>query len=273
MDTIWFIFIQDTYRFLVHEHNELEKYCGATFWVIRCVKVIEEVCNAKCSRSEPPLLEGAALASDDILRSELQGDHLHSWALQAREGDEAAAAKLVEALSDRLFRTAVLILQDRHQAEDALQEAFWAAIQQVDRFDGKVPFERWIHRIVVNRCYSFHRSPKQRRWLTLGGTNYEVSDGDISGTFAVGDYVWNDSSRQPDFARQIALADEVRKGMLRLPMHYRTVLVLHYYEDRPVNEIAEMLGLREGTVKSQLHRARRRMKRLLREGGRNDADN
>lgn len=205
------------------------------------------------------------MASDEVLRSDLQGDHLHRWALQARDGDEAAAEQLVEALSDRLFRTAALILQDRHQAEDALQETFWAAIQQADRFEGHVPFERWIHRILVNRCYSFHRSPKNRRWMTLGESDAEVSG---AGTNQVSGhkYTLYAQPRQLDLAQQTALADEVRQAMLRLPVHYRTVLVLHYYEDRPVNEIAATLGLREGTVKSQLHRARRRMKRLLRGG-------
>src|SRR5690625_5514544 len=99
---------------------------------------------------------------------ERNGDPLHNWALRAQQGDEEAAEKLVDALSDRLFRTAVLILQDRHHAEDALQEALLAAIQQADSFDGGVQFARWVHRILVNRCYSFHRSPRHRRWLTVG---------------------------------------------------------------------------------------------------------
>lgn len=235
-----------------------------------CVKLIEEGSSAKSFRSELLLPEGAAVAPEEII--EIQSDHLHSWALRAREGDETAAEQLVGALSDRLFRTAVLILQDRHQAEDALQESFWAAIQQADRFDGKVPFERWMHRIVVNRCYSFHRSPKQRRWLTIADIGKELPGGDIGSTSTFEGQARVHVSRDADFAWQTALADEVRQAMLQLPVHYRTVLVLHYYEDRPVTEIAEMLRLREGTVKSQLHRARRRMKRLLKEGGRNDAD-
>lgn len=249
---------------------------SATFRMVHCVNVIEEGCSAKSFRSEPVLAEGASVAPDELIRSqlntELAGDPMHHWALRARDGDEAAAERLVEALSARLFRTAVLILQDRHQAEDALQESFWAAIEQADRFDGKVPFERWMHRIVVNRCYSFQRSPKQRRWLTVGDSDSEVFGADIDGISADGGRVWIHPSRDADFAWQTALADEVRQAMLQLPVHYRTVLVLHYYEDRPVTEIAEMLRLREGTVKSQLHRARRRMKRLLKEGGRNDAD-
>jgi len=208
----------------------------------------------------------AAVASDLMPQLERNGDPLHNWALRAQQGDEEAAEKLVDALSDRLFRSAVLILQDRHHAEDALQEALLAAIQQADNFGGGVPFARWVHRILVNRCYSFHRSPRHRRWLTVGNNDDELAaDRDAFGTFA-GRHNLNAQTRQPDFARQTALADEVRQAMLRLPVHYRTVLVLHYYEDRPITEIATTLGLREGTVKSQLHRARQRMRRLLKRG-------
>lgn len=175
-------------------------------------------------------------------------------ARRAAGGDELAAMQLFDAMSGRLLRAATLILQDRHLAEDVLQEALLAGIQYAHRFDGKAPFEAWLYRILVNKCRSLQRSPRWRRWLPLGEDLPEPSSSPGTG-------------RTSDRSIETALISlDLQNALGQLSVADRSALVLHYYEDRPIAEIASILNVRVGTVKSRLHRARRRLAALL-EGG------
>lgn len=168
-------------------------------------------------------------------------------AKRAAAGDEQAAIEWVQRVSPSLLRTATLILQDRHLAEDALQEALVSALKAVHRYDGRAPLGSWLLRILINRCHSYRRSPKTRPWIHMERP---------------------ETTPDPeDAAQRAAERETLRKALLKLPVVYRTVIVLHYYEDRSIEEIADILQRSVGTVKSQLHRARRRVAKLLDEGG------
>lgn len=182
-------------------------------------------------------------------------DRLHECALRAARGDESAATELVSALSNRLLRTATLILQDRALAEDALQETFITVIRRADQFVPHHSFERWVYRILVNQCRSFQRSPKHRPWFTLGT--------DPEGIQQVGEPMTGSHEATTDPAQKVAQHDAIQATLRQLPIGFRTVLVLYYFEDRSIEEIAGMMGVRVGTVKSQLHRARRRLQQIV----------
>lgn len=180
-------------------------------------------------------------------------DPLLDSARRAADGDNAAAMDLFDAMSGRLLRAATLILQDRHLAEDALQESLLASIQHAHRFNGNVPFDAWVYRILVNTCRSFQRSARWRRWLPLGEVppNASASGGP-------------QASRNEDRYVKAALVSlDLQDALRQLSVEDRTALVLHYYEDRPIAEIASILNVRVGTVKSRLHRSRRRLAALL----------
>jgi len=142
------------------------------------------------------------------------------------------------------YRTAYLILRNRADAEDAVQEAFlraWRFRSAVPEGDGLRP---WLYRVVVNACLSKLRAegPLRSRVATVG----------------VDDQEWTGPG--PD---TLALAGEAASAVLAalelLPEHLRIVVVLRYYAGLSEREIATAIHRRPGTVKSRLHEARGRL--------------
>jgi RNA polymerase sigma-70 factor, ECF subfamily len=139
---------------------------------------------------------------------------------------------------DRSFRTACLILGNRADAEEAVQEAYLRAW----RFRGSLTggdVRRWLYRVVVNACNSKLRTEIPHRDRREGS--------DLAGEL-------------PDRRDQVAAsedASDVRSALADLPPHLRVVVVLRYYADLSEREIATAIGRPAGTVKSRLHEARR----------------
>ena len=144
------------------------------------------------------------------------------------------------------YRLAYAVLRDRHDAHDAVHDAFvtawtkWTTLRDPDRF---VP---WFDRIVVNVCRNRMRS--RRRWITRS----EVTDLPV---------VAEDSSRAA-LDRQL-----VGAAFVHLDVDDRVVLALRYYRDLRVDDIAELLDVRPGTVKSRIHRALGRLRTVMQDQG------
>jgi RNA polymerase sigma-70 factor (ECF subfamily) len=138
-------------------------------------------------------------------------------------------------------RTAYLILGNRLDAEDAVQEAFLRAWKFRDSLSQNSSFKPWLYRVVVNTCNSKLRQEIPRRDL-------RSSDDDLD-EFSVRD----------DVPTRIALSNDVLSALKGLPMDLRVVVVLRYYADLSEREIAIAIGRKQGTVKSRLHEARRRL--------------
>ena len=126
------------------------------------------------------------------------------------------------------YRAAFLVVHDASAAEDIAQEAFLAAIRNLDRFDRGRPFGPWLHRIVVNRAIDWTRSRQLRAETGL----VEAS-------------VWDD-------ARDVS--DETLAALARLTPEHRAVIVLRHLLGYSPGEIAELLNLPRGTVNSRLRR-------------------
>lgn len=167
---------------------------------------------------------------------------------RARAGDRGAFTRIVETRIDALHRTATAILHDEAAASDAVQETFVNAwrelptLRQLDRFDA------WLTRSLVNRCRSQLRS---RRRVQLRELSIEAADTPGPGSRAVA------------FADRVVDLDAIRRAFDRLTADQRAVIVLHHLEQRPIAEIAPILGIAEGTVKWRLHEARRALDRAL----------
>jgi RNA polymerase sigma-70 factor (ECF subfamily) len=139
----------------------------------------------------------------------------------------------------RSFRTACLILGNRFDAEEAVQEAYLRAWRFRSSLTSEPDIKPWLYRIVVNSCNSKLRREIPHRDRRSG-------EEELGGVSATGD-------RSTD----VALSGDVARALRDLPLHLRVVVILCYYADLSEREIATAIGRRPGTVKSRLHEARR----------------
>lgn len=138
-------------------------------------------------------------------------------------------------------RTAYLILGNRLDAEDAVQEAFLRAWKFRDSLSQNSSFKPWLYRVVVNTCNSKLRQEIPHRDLRSG-------DEDLAELAFI-----------DDVPTRIALSNDVLSALKALPVDLRVVVVLRYYAGLSEREIAIAIGRKQGTVKSRLHEARRRL--------------
>jgi RNA polymerase sigma-70 factor, ECF subfamily len=155
-----------------------------------------------------------------------------AWIRGAQNGSTSAMAALFRHHWPRAYRAAYLVVHDSAAAEDIAQEAFLAAVRNLDRFDRRRPFGAWLHRIVVNRAIDWTRSRALRR--ETGAAPLDA--------LAAAERAGNRDA-EPLAA---ALAD--------LSPEHRAVIVLRHLLEYTPGEIAELLGLPRGTVNSRLRR-------------------
>ncbi len=157
-----------------------------------------------------------------------------AWIRGAQQGSVADLERLFREHWPRAFRAARLVTGDAAAAEDIAQEAFLAAVRNLDRFDRRRPFAPWLHRIVVNRAIDWTRARRLRAEVELG------------------DYVPAPPAPDPDSA--------TLDGIASLTPEHRAVVVLRYVLEYTPGEIAELLDLPRGTVNSRLRRGLDRLK-------------
>lgn len=181
-------------------------------------------------------------------------DEQMMWRVRMQD-DEGAFARLVRRWEPPIQRLCERMTGDAHRGEDLAQETFVRvfARRKDYRPDGK--FSTWLWRIALNLCYDELRRRQRRLELSLDDEAGE-SAAELEGASA--------PEPAPDkaLARQ-EQAELVRLALGRLPEAYRTVLVLRHFEDLKFREIAEVLEVPEGTVKSRMAEALGHMSRLL----------
>ena len=158
-----------------------------------------------------------------------------AWIRGAQHGSAADLERLFREHWPRAFRAARLVTGDAAAAEDIAQEAFLAAVRNLDRFDRRRPFGPWLHRIVVNRAIDWTRARKLRA---------EVELGELSA------------------AAPAAEPDELFARIAELSPEHRAVVVLRYLLEYTPGEIAKLLDLPRGTVNSRLRRGLDKLKEL-----------
>ena len=147
----------------------------------------------------------------------------------AQRGSASDLEALFAAHWDRAHRAAYLVVHDSALAEDIAQEAFLAAVRNLDRFDRRRPFGPWLHRIVVNRAIDAARARSHRAET------------------AISEDVVDESEREP-------LDDDVLAALAQLPPDQRAVIVMRHLLGYTPGEIAHALELPRGTVNSRLRR-------------------
>jgi len=140
---------------------------------------------------------------------------------------------------DRSFRTACLILGNRSDAEEAVQEAFLRAWRFRASLASGADIRPWLYRVVVNTCNSKLRTEIPHR-------DHRAAGDELDGLPA-----------PDDAAERLAGESDLATALRSLPVHLRVVVVLRYFTDLSERELAVAIGKRPGTVKSRLHEARR----------------
>ncbi len=168
------------------------------------------------------------------------------------QNDRKAQYELYELFSRKMFAVCLRYTSDRDAATDILQEGFVKVFQNLSRFSFEGSVEGWIRRIIVNTAIDhFRKASKLFTIHDLDGV--EVEDTSAS-----------------NFLGKME-SDEIIKVIQKLPAGYRTVLNLYVLEEYSHKEISAMLGISEGTSKSQLARAKAHLKELLKRTERTDS--
>ena len=179
-------------------------------------------------------------------------EHENQLIQLVRDGDLSAWGELIQIHQDRLYSSIVRVVGHPDQARDVVQDTFIQAIESFSHFDGKSQFFTWLYRIAFNRAMTIYRRHKGEVSLDLAREK-------------VGDETMATSEDQPeDRVLKSELVDEVHQALEQLTADHRAVMVLREIEGCEYEQIAEILEISPGTVRSRLHRAREQMRRLLR---------
>lgn len=162
---------------------------------------------------------------------------------RAQRGDHDAFTALVKDSLPRLYGVAGLITGGRDTAEDAVQEALLNAWRDLPRLRDPERFDAWLHRLLVNACHDHGRRQHRRRHET---PLLDLHHRSI-----------------PDPTQAVVDRDELDGAFRRLNVQERSVIVLRHYLGLSTSKTAAALGMREGTLKSQLHRAMKAMTAAL----------
>lgn len=170
-----------------------------------------------------------------------------------RERDERAFNELVHAYEDRVFRLVFRMLGRRDEAEDMVQEVFVQVFKAVGSFRGDAKLGTWIYRIAINLCKNRGKYLSRRRASAQDELSETVEREEFQ---SAGGVTTGETSRPDEMIEGYQLEDILRICLVNLDQDYREVLVLRDVEELSYEEIMEITGLPEGTVKSRIHRGR-----------------
>jgi RNA polymerase sigma-70 factor, ECF subfamily len=163
---------------------------------------------------------------------------------RCRAGEESAFQELVDRYKDLVFALIARTVQNRSRAEELAQDVFLRVHRGLPYFRGEARLSTWIYRIVANVCTQEHgRAPAA----------VPLDDGSARGAASATDRQFGD----------LELRDRLEKAIARLPANYRLLVAAHYLRGVQYEELAEAMELPLGTVKTQLHRAKQQLRRLL----------
>ena len=158
--------------------------------------------------------------------------------LRQRRYDEALE-RLLDRYQQKVFRMAAAMLRDRGRAQEVTQDIFLKLWRALPSYDGRAALSTWLYTIARNTCLTAVRAETYRR---PAGESRALEP-------------------QAEFIHPVNIA--LQSAIDKLPEIQRTVLTLFYFEDRNIAEVASLLGMPAGTVKSHLHRARRTLSEML----------
>ena len=174
---------------------------------------------------------------------------------RARDGNRAAFQALVERYKRKVYAVALNMTGDHHDAEDISQDVFLKAFRSLPGFRGRASVSTWLYRMTVNTCIDRSR---KKAWKAMRPKGALIDD-DIHPK-AQGRETLSDPEKELEKA---LLQQHIRQALDSLTQRERAVFVLRHYHALPLKEIAECLHVSEGTIKSTLFRALKRLQEKM----------
>jgi len=166
---------------------------------------------------------------------------------EAKNGDLQAFSQIIASLETRLYHVALFLCREREEARDLLQETFLGLYQSLPHFEGNSRIYTYAYRILLNL---HHKRLRKKRKITIS-----LNEG-VKITYP------GLPSAAESFA-ETEKRDRIRAGIARLPVLFQEIIVLRYLEELSYHEIADMLKVNEGTVKSRLFKAKNLLRKIF----------
>jgi len=174
---------------------------------------------------------------------------------RARNGEMGAFRKLVERYKKKIYYLSLDLTGNHHDAEDLSQEVFIKAYRSLKNFRGEAKFNSWLYRITVNTCIS----QKRKKSVSAMTLQEDFDDDSAQQQFSNGG-----SNHNPEHSAEAGLMQQhIDNALQCLTPRERSIFVLRHYNDLPLKEIAQILKITEGTVKSMLFRGIQKLQKEL----------
>ena len=170
----------------------------------------------------------------------------------AQKGSTNSFNKLVDKYHSRIYSLTYQMTSNREDAEDLTQEIFIKAFEALPRFKGRSSFYTWLYRIGINKTINYRKKRNRNRPISIDALDQDITCDEV--------YAELDSKDSP--LRHIGLNElqvKLNEAMQRLSLKHRTVAVMHDIEGIPHDEIAKIVGVSVGTIRSRLFYARRQL--------------
>ncbi|HTL32642.1 MAG TPA: sigma-70 family RNA polymerase sigma factor [Kofleriaceae bacterium] len=182
----------------------------------------------------------------------------HVLVRRLRDRDERAFRELIDRERDRVYRITFRMLGNRAEAEDVAQEVFIAVFKTIDSFRDEAKLSTWLYRVAVNHCKNRIKYLARRHDRDRDELDESAHTSGVNGSIGA------PLPQAPDKQLQGAQMEKLmQEAIANLDEDQRIVVVLRDVEDLSIEEICEITGLPDGTVKSRLHRARLVLRKKL----------
>jgi len=177
----------------------------------------------------------------------------------ARSGSEKAYRELLDRYQRPVFSLVFRMVRDRELAEDLSQETFVKVFNHLDSYNPKFKFSSWIFKIASNLAID-HLRRKEPETVSIDGSRHAETAEQVEATQIT---VESQDENPEEYLEAKELGEEIERAIGLLRPDYRTAILLRHVEGRPYEEIAEIMSIPLGTVKTYIHRARTELRDTL----------
>lgn len=183
----------------------------------------------------------------------------HELVTRAQQGSEKAYRELLGRFQRPVFSIIYRMIRDREQAEDLAQETFVRVFNNIDRYDPRYKFSSWIFKIATNLTID-HIRRKELDTVSIDGSRNAVTAEQIEATSIT---IASPDENPEELLEARQLGEEIESAIGKLRPEYRAAILLRHVDGREYQEIAEILSLPLGTVKTYIHRGRNELREQL----------